>query len=68
MLNISILFYRSLQLCPNDPKALFRRCQAYEALDQADKAYVDGREVCIIYGHILPLFHVSNAIVSEFTC
>jgi len=36
---------RSLQLCPNDPKALFRRCQAYEALDQADKAYVDGREV-----------------------
>ena len=66
MLNISTLFYRSLQLCPNDPKALFRRCQAYEALDQADKAYVDGREVCIIYGHILRGGHY--AIASEFTC
>ena len=31
---------------PNDPKALFRRCQAYEALDQVDKAYQDAREVC----------------------
>ena len=62
MLNISTLFYRSLQLCPNDPKALFRRCQAYVALDQADKAYVDGREVCIINGHILPIFHVKNSI------
>ena len=68
MLNISTLSYRSLQLCPNDPKALFRRCQAYEALDQADKAYVDGREVCIIYGHILPIFPVKIAIASEFTC
>ena len=37
--------YRSLELCPNDPKALFRRCQAYEKLDQVDKAYQDGREV-----------------------
>ena len=38
-------YFRSLELSPNDPKALFRRCQAYEALDQVDKAYQDGREV-----------------------
>ena len=30
---------------PNDPKALFRRCQAYEALDKIDSAYKDAREV-----------------------
>jgi hypothetical protein len=30
---------------PEDPKALFRRCQAYEALNQVDLAYKDAREV-----------------------
>ena len=46
-------FFRSLELCPNDPKALFRRCQAYEKLDQADKAYTDGREVRLfVFSHI----------------
>ena len=30
---------------PNDPKTLFRRCQAHEALKQVDKAYQDAREV-----------------------
>uniref|UniRef100_A0A0B7B3H2 Protein unc-45 homolog B n=2 Tax=Arion vulgaris TaxID=1028688 RepID=A0A0B7B3H2_9EUPU len=32
---------RSLDLSPNDPKALFRRCQGYESLDQAENAYKD---------------------------
>lgn len=36
---------RSLELAPNDPKALFRRCQAHEALGQVDSAYKDAREV-----------------------
>lgn len=36
---------RSLELCPNDPKALFRRAQAYEGLDLVEKAYGDAREV-----------------------
>jgi len=36
---------RSLEFAPNDPKALFRRCQAYEALGQVDSAYKDAREV-----------------------
>ena len=35
----------SLFQAPNDPKALFRRCQAYEALNQVDSAYKDAREV-----------------------
>lgn len=25
---------RSLEICPNDPKALFRRCQALESLER----------------------------------
>jgi hypothetical protein len=37
-------FFRCLELSPNDPKALFRRCQAYEAVDKVDAAYKDGRE------------------------
>ena len=27
---------KSLEYVPNDPKALFRRCQAYEALDKVE--------------------------------
>ena len=36
---------KSLELSPNDPKALFRRCQAYEALNKVDSAYADAKEV-----------------------
>ena len=36
---------KSLELVPNDPKALFRRCQAYEALNKVDSAYADAKEV-----------------------
>lgn len=35
----------SLEICPNDPKALFRRCQAYEALEKFEEAYKDARQV-----------------------
>ncbi|TDG45878.1 hypothetical protein AWZ03_007733 [Drosophila navojoa] len=31
----------SLRLAPNDPKALFRRAQAYEALNKPEEAYKD---------------------------
>ena len=27
---------KALELTPNDPKALYRRCQAYESLDKAE--------------------------------
>ena len=43
--NFSHFFSRSLEIVPNDPKALFRRCQAHEALGQVDSAYKDAREV-----------------------
>jgi len=35
----------ALDITPNDPKALFRRSQAYEALDKIDSAYADAKEV-----------------------
>lgn len=35
----------ALKTCPNDPKALFRRCQAYEALQRFEEAYRDARFV-----------------------
>ncbi len=34
-----------LTQAPNDPKALFRRSQAYESLGQVDAAYNDARKV-----------------------
>lgn len=34
-----------LELTPKDPKALFRRAQAYESLEQFEKAYADVRAV-----------------------
>lgn len=33
----------SLKILPNDPKALFRRCQAQEKLGQLEKAFQDAR-------------------------
>merc|ERR1711963_102609 len=35
----------ALDITPNDPKALFRRSRAYEALDKIDSAYADAKEV-----------------------
>ncbi|KAE8752791.1 hypothetical protein FOCC_FOCC000529 [Frankliniella occidentalis] len=35
----------ALDLVPNDPKSLFRRCQALEALDRLEEAYRDARQV-----------------------
>ena len=42
--NFLLILDRCLELSPNDPKALFRRCQAYEAVDKCDAAYKDARE------------------------
>lgn len=36
---------KALELVPSDPKALYRRAQAYEALEKVDLAYQDAREV-----------------------
>lgn len=35
----------ALDVVPNDPKSLFRRCQALEALDRLEEAYKDARQV-----------------------
>ena len=35
----------ALKICPSDPKALFRRCQALDALERFEEAYRDARYV-----------------------
>ncbi|XP_012288302.1 protein unc-45 homolog B [Orussus abietinus] len=35
----------ALKICPNDPKALFRRCQALDALQRYEEAYRDAAKV-----------------------
>ena len=35
----------ALEITPQDPKALYRRCQAYEFLDKVDLAYNDAKTV-----------------------
>lgn len=35
----------ALEISNNDPKALYRRCQAYEALDKVEQAYSDAKSV-----------------------
>ena len=35
----------ALEISPKDPKALYRRCQAYESLDKVDLAYNDAKAV-----------------------
>ncbi|XP_012233460.2 protein unc-45 homolog B [Linepithema humile] len=37
----------SLEICPNDPKALFRRCQALESLERFEEAYQDARNIIL---------------------
>ena len=35
----------ALEITPQDPKALYRRCQAYESLDKVDLAYNDAKTI-----------------------
>lgn len=37
----------ALKICCNDPKALFRRCQALEALKRFEEAYRDARNIIL---------------------
>ncbi|XP_032675627.1 protein unc-45 homolog B [Odontomachus brunneus] len=37
----------ALKICSNDPKALFRRCQALEALEKFEEAYRDARYIIL---------------------
>ncbi|XP_072758351.1 protein unc-45 homolog B [Anoplolepis gracilipes] len=37
----------ALKICSNDPKALFRRCQALEALERFEEAYRDSRNIIL---------------------
>lgn len=37
----------ALKICPDDPKALFRRCQALETLQRYEEAYRDARYIIL---------------------
>lgn len=37
----------ALKICANDPKALFRRCQALEALERFEEAYRDAKNIIL---------------------
>ncbi|XP_059159909.1 protein unc-45 homolog B-like [Physella acuta] len=59
---------KSLELGPNDPKALFRRCQAYESLGQVEDAYKDAILLIKVDPQnkaARPLFNRLNSIVQE---
>ncbi|KAK0044889.1 protein unc-45 B [Biomphalaria pfeifferi] len=59
---------QSLDLSPNDPKALFRRCQAYEQLGRAEDAFKDAILLLKVDPQnkaALPLFNKLNTVVQE---
>ena len=39
--NSHVFIIAGLEITPNDPKALFRRCQAYEKLGKVQEAFKD---------------------------
>lgn len=58
----------ALKICPNDPKALFRRCQALEALERFEEAYRDARNIILSDPNnksILPIATRLHEIVQE---
>ena len=46
----------ALKLLPNDPKALFRRCQALEKLGKPESAFKDARTLICIEPKVSVLF------------
>jgi tetratricopeptide (TPR) repeat protein len=62
---------RALELGPNDPKALFRRCQAYEALSKIEEAFVDAATLLRVDPKntaIQPVLKRLNPLVQEKVC
>lgn len=58
----------SLDIAPDDPKALFRRCQAYEALEKFEEAYKDARMVQKLDNNnraIVPILNRLHTIVQQ---
>lgn len=64
-------FLVALELAPNDPKALFRRCQAYDALQRYEDAYKDAMIVLKIDPKNKPVQQIMmrlNPIIQEKVC
>ena len=59
---------KALESSPNDPKALFRRCQAYEALGKIEDAFKDAATLLRVdpkNAAIQPILERLNPLVQE---
>ncbi len=58
----------ALEIAPNDPKALFRRCQAYEYLEKHEEAYRDAGQLIRVDPKntaVQPILRRLNPIIQE---
>ncbi len=61
----------ALELAPSDPKALFRRCQAYEALGEVENAYKDAAMLMKVdprNSAVQPVLARLNPIIQKKVC
>ena len=61
----------ALELVPNDPKALYRRCQAYEHLDKPEDAYKDAAALLKVdpkNSAVQPILKRLNPVIQEKVC
>ena len=66
--NSLVQFLLALEIAPNDPKALFRRCQAYEQLEEYENAYKDAARLIQIDPRntaIQPVLRRLNPIIQQ---
>ena len=60
--------FTALDLVSDDPKALYRRCQAYEKLNQAEEAYKDAAALMKVdpkNSAVQPILKRLNPIIQE---
>lgn len=61
-------FFKALEITPNDPKALYRRCQAYEHLGKVEDAYKDAAAIIKVDPKntaVQPILQRLNPIIQE---
>ncbi|XP_013379041.1 protein unc-45 homolog B [Lingula anatina] len=59
---------QALEIIPNDPKALFRRCQCYENLGKIEDAYKDAKQLLYVEPKnkaIQPVLRKLNALLQD---
>ena len=64
----SFFSFKALEIIPNDPKALYRRCQAYENLGKVEDAYKDAAAIIKVDPKntaVQPILKRLNPIIQE---